>query len=201
MKLKILNKLNLFMKMMVEKKKQEKKFFFLLLLLLFLDGQTNFIRAAEANAKLLADRNRSTNYHLIEDTQNDTLIIPDTMMNIEREENDNSWQRDIDRLMRKLQQRSSPRKLPTQIQQTQIEKEIVEQMNFSQTKTNSKNQFESTRIIQTNEIGIQTENLSSIDNCCHDISICPCVIVNFIEILFIKILFSFFFFILFSAIQ
>ena len=126
---------------------------------------------------------------LIEDTQMDTLAVPDTMVNIDTQANDTSWLRDIERLMRKLEQPSSSRKLHTQTQQTEIEDETVDAMFVGQTRqqattktqTNQKKQIQSTTIIQRNEIGIQTEmnsNSLSMHHCCHDISVCPCVLVS-----------------------
>ena len=43
------------------------------------------------------------------------------------------------------------------------------------------NKTQSTTIIQTDEIGIQTDNSqnsSTIHNCCQDVSVCPCVLVS-----------------------
>ncbi|CAF5055687.1 unnamed protein product, partial [Rotaria sp. Silwood1] len=78
------------------------------------DGRTNLARAAITNAQIIANRNPSntryptitnTTYnindhdHTIDDTQTETLIIPDTLVDIDTQHNDSSWQRDIDRLM------------------------------------------------------------------------------------------------------
>ncbi len=133
--------------------------------------------------------------HIIDDTQTDTLAIPDTLVDTNIQHNDSSWQRDIDRLMRKLEEPpSSSVKSQTQIEETQKEEEVSGPIYLSQTgKTQQRSnkittipQSENiptatTTITQRNEIAIQTENsqnLSSIHDCCQDVSTCPCVLVN-----------------------
>ncbi|CAF4598109.1 unnamed protein product, partial [Rotaria sp. Silwood2] len=112
------------------------------------DGRTNLARAAATNAQIVANRNPSntryptitnTTYnlndhnHIIDDTQTETLIIPDTLIDIDTQHNDSSWQRDIDRLMKKLEEPSSSVKSQTQIVETQIEEEIFGPIYLSQT--------------------------------------------------------------------
>ncbi|CAF0804671.1 unnamed protein product [Rotaria sordida] len=173
------------------------------------DGRTNLARAAATNAQIIANRNPSntrypittdTTYnlndynHIIDDTQTETLIIPDTLIDIDTQHNDSSWQRDIDRLMKKLEEPSSSVKSQTQIVETPIEEETLGPIYLSQTgKTHRRpiqtlkaisqseinQQIQTTTIIKTGEIGIQTENsqnLSSIHDCCQDVSVCPCVL-------------------------
>ncbi|UJR38475.1 hypothetical protein I4U23_031143 [Adineta vaga] len=106
-------------------------------------GRTNLSRAAATNAQILANRNQSnvrqppitnTTYtlnnqnHVIDDTQIDTLAIPDTMVDMDTQHNDSSWQRDIDRLMKKLEEPSTSFKSPTQIEETQKEDEAEEEI-------------------------------------------------------------------------
>ncbi|CAF0873077.1 unnamed protein product [Rotaria sp. Silwood1] len=174
------------------------------------DGRTNLARAAITNAQIIANRNPSntryptitnTTYnindhdHTIDDTQTETLIIPDTLVDIDTQHNDSSWQRDIDRLMKKLEEPSSSIKTQTQIVETQNEEEIFRPISLSQTGKNHRQPIQTltaisqseinqqiqitTTIIQKNEIGIQTENnqnSSSIHDCCQDVSVCPCVL-------------------------
>jgi hypothetical protein len=103
--------------------------------------------------------------------------------------------------MRKLEEPSSSSvKSQTQIEETQKEEEEEEvsgPIYLSQTgKTQQRSskiatttiipqseniQTATTTITQRNEIAIQTENsqnLSSIHDCCQDVSTCPCVLVN-----------------------
>jgi hypothetical protein len=108
--------------------------------------------------------------------------------------------------MKKLEE---PSKTQTQIEETQPEEEEEEEVMgpifISQTgKTHQQttptpiiqseksqpqqpkpiiqsNKTQSTIIIQTDEIGIQTDssqNSSTIHNCCQDVSVCPCVLVS-----------------------
>jgi hypothetical protein len=120
----------------------------------------------------------------------DTLAIPDTLVNNDTQHNDSSWQKDIDRLMRKLEE---PSKTQTQIEETQPEEEeVIEPIFLSQTgknqgqttpiiKSEKSQQIQTTTIIQTDEIGIQTDhsqNSSTMHNCCQDVSVCPCVLVS-----------------------
>ncbi|CAF1217319.1 unnamed protein product [Rotaria sp. Silwood1] len=176
------------------------------------DGRTNLARAAITNAQIIANRNPSntryptitnTTYnindhdHTIDDTQTETLIIPDTLVDIDTQHNDSSWQRDIDRLMKKLEEPSSSIKTQTQIVETQNEEEIFRPISLSQTGKSHRQPIQTltaisqseinqqiqttttTTIIQKNEIGIQTENnqnSSSIHDCCQDVSVCPCVL-------------------------
>jgi len=176
----------------------------------FLGGRTNLARAAATNAQILANRIASntrrptvtnTTYtlndhnHIIDDTQTDTLAIPDTMVDMDPQHNDSSWQSDIDRLMKKLEQPSSSIKSQTQIEETQIEEEVLGPIYLTQTnKTHQRQiqtitqsdkthqrQIQTTTITQMGEICIQTENSqipSSIHNCCQDVSVCPCVLVR-----------------------
>jgi hypothetical protein len=109
---------------------------------------------------------------------------------------EDSCQRDIDRLMKKLEE---PSKTQTPIEETQPE-EVFGPILISQTGTTHQqtttptsiiqseksqhqqsNETQPTTITQTDEIGIQTDNSqnsSIIHNCCHDVSICPCVLVS-----------------------
>ncbi|CAF3167032.1 unnamed protein product [Rotaria socialis] len=175
------------------------------------DGRTNLARAAATNAQIVANRNilnirqpivTNTTYnlndhnHIIDDTLTDTLIIPDTIVDNDTQHNDSSWQREIDRLMRKLEEPSSTARSRTQIIETQTEEEILEPIYLSQTRKtqlrpiqtiknitqseiNQQKQIQTTTITETGEIGIQTENnlnSSSIHECCQDVSMCPCVL-------------------------
>ncbi|CAF1350812.1 unnamed protein product [Adineta ricciae] len=178
-------------------------------------GRTNLARAAATNAKILANRNPSnarpptisnTTYtlndqnHIIDDTQTDTYAIPDTMVDTDMQHNDSSWQRDIDRLMKKLEEPSTSFRSPTQIEETQKdneeqEEEITAPIYLTQTgKTQlqpikpisqvhsipkTMTQPKKTTITQLNEIAIQTDNsqtTSSTHPCCQDVSTCPCVL-------------------------
>jgi hypothetical protein len=155
-----------------------------------LGGRTNLARAAATNAQILANRTASktnTTYTLnaIDDTQTDTLAIPDTLVEIDIQHNDTSWQRDIDRLMKKLEEPSSSKKSQTQIEETPIqeeEEEVIGSIYPSQTgKTNPQPIQTATTIIRKDEIGIQTETSqhpSSKHDCCQDVSTCPCVLVS-----------------------
>jgi hypothetical protein len=159
-----------------------------------LGGRTNLARAAATNAQILANRATSnTTYTLnaIDDTQIDTLVIPDTLTDHDTQHNDTSWQRDIDRLMKKLEEPSSSSiKSQTQIEETQIDEqeEIIGSIYRSQTGKTSQQPIQTaitktpiTTIIQKDEIGIQTENTpnpSTIHDCCQDVSTCPCVLVS-----------------------
>jgi len=100
--------------------------------------------------------------------------------------------------MRKLEEPpSSALKSQTQIEETQKEEEeevsgpiYLSQTGKTQQRSNkiatipqSENiqTATTTTITQRNEIAIQTENsqnLSSIHDCCQDVSTCPCVLVN-----------------------
>lgn len=165
-------------------------------------GRTNLNRAAVTNAQIVANRNASksnTTYTInaIEDTQADTLTIPDTLVNISTQLNDSSWQRDIDRLMKKLEGPpvSINNKSQTQIQETQLDDEDNEQEENIQrvcpspkvqipsqrtTQLTKINTQSKTTTIQTNHIAIQTDsnesNSSQQHQCCQDVSNCPCVI-------------------------
>lgn len=150
-----------------------------------LAGRTNLTRAAATNAQILANRTGSksnTTYtvNAIEDTQID--VIPDTLVDIHQSPNDSSWQRDIDRLMKKLEEPSPSLKTPTQIEETQMA-EQEETIYPSQT-GNIHPQITqppttTTNTIQRETIAIQTENTpSSIHHCCQDVSTCPCVLVS-----------------------
>lgn len=167
-------------------------------------GRTNLNRAAVTNAQIVANRNASksnTTYTInaIEDTQADTLTIPDTLVNISTQLNDSSWQRDIDRLMKKLEGPpvSINNKSQTQIQETQLDDEDNEQEENIQrvcpspkvqipsqrtTQLTKINTQSKTTTIQTNHIAIQTDsnesNSSQQHQCCQDVSNCPCVIVR-----------------------
>jgi len=159
-----------------------------------LGGRTNLARAAATNAQILANRATSnTTYTLnaIDDTQTDTLVIPDTLTNHDTQHNDSSWQRDIDRLMKKLEEPPlSSIKSQTQIEETQIDEqeEIIGSIYRSQTGKAPQQPIQTaitktpiTTIIQKDEIGIQTENTpnpSIIHDCCQDVSTCPCVLVS-----------------------
>ncbi|CAF0805123.1 unnamed protein product [Adineta steineri] len=97
-------------------------------------GRTNLARAAATNAQILANRNPSNatftlnvHNHIIDDTQIDTLAIPDTLADMNTQHNDSSWQRDIDRLMKKLEEPSTSSKLQTQIEETQKEDDDEEE--------------------------------------------------------------------------
>jgi hypothetical protein len=164
---------------------------------LFLGGRTNLARAAATNAQILANRtasNANTTYNLniIDDTQTDTLAIPDTMVNDDTQHNDSSWQRDIDRLMKKLEEPSSSIKSQTQTQ-IEEEEEVIGSIYLSQTEKTHQQPIQTitkntqlrknptTTIIQKDEIGIQTDNnlnSSSTHSCCQDVSTCPCVLVS-----------------------
>jgi hypothetical protein len=75
-------------------------------------------------------------------------VISDPLVNNDTQHNDSSWQRDIDRLMRKLEE---PSKRQTQIEETQTEeeeeKEVIEPIFLSET---GKNQQQTTSIINKN---------------------------------------------------
>jgi hypothetical protein len=155
-------------------------------------GRTNLARAAATNAQILANRigsktNTTYTVNVIDDTQIDTVAIPDTLINPDTQHNDSSWQRDIDRLMKKLEEPSPSIKSQTQIEETQIEEEVIGSIYPSQTgkthpqpiQTTTKTPI--TTVIQKDEIGIQTENSqnsSSVHDCCQDVSNCPCVLVS-----------------------
>ena len=130
---------------------------------------------------------------MIDDTQTDTVAIPDTLANNDTQHNDSSWQRDIDRLMKKLEEPSPSMKTQTQIEETQIEQQQEEEEEImgpiyptqtariqpQPTQTATKTQI--TTVIQKGEIGIQTEHSqtsSSVHGCCQDVSNCPCVLVS-----------------------
>jgi hypothetical protein len=70
------------------------------------------------------------------------------LVHYDTQHNDSSWQRDIDRLMRKLEE---PSKRQTQIEETQTEeeeeKEVIEPIFLSET---GKNQQQTTSIINKN---------------------------------------------------
>jgi hypothetical protein len=81
----------------------------------------NLARAATTNARILANRNipntrqpTPTNRtytlynhnHIIDDSQIDNLAISVTLVHYDTQHNDSSWQRDIDGLMRKLEEPS-----------------------------------------------------------------------------------------------
>ena len=140
--------------------------------------------------------NLNDHHHIIDETQTDTLVVPDTMVNLDTQLNDSSWQRDIDRLMKKLEEPSTSTKSQTQIQQTQHEEEMIEPLYLSQTgKTRrqsaievDRRQVQTTTTIQTDEIGIQTDlnaNSSSLHDCCQDVSMCPCVLVSCSSFIFV----------------
>lgn len=146
--------------------------------------------------------NSNDHNHIIEDTQNETLIVPDTIADNDTQHNDSSWQREIDRLMKKLEEPPSSIKSQTQIIETQIEEEnprltypsqvaktnriktqLIKEM--TQPERSQQKQIQTTIISVMNEIGIQTENnknsSSSIHECCQDVSACPCVLVSKIK--------------------
>lgn len=98
--------------------------------------------------------------------------------------------------MKKLQEPPSNLKTQTQIVETQVEEENLESIYLTQTgKVHRKptqtikpitqseigqKQIQTTTVIKTDEIGIQTDNSqnpSSIHECCQDVSTCPCVLV------------------------
>jgi hypothetical protein len=164
-------------------------------------GRTNLARAAASNAQILANR---TTYvinnpnQIIDDTQTD---IPDTL-HTDTQHNDSSWQRDIDRLMKKLEEPSSSVKSQTQIEETQIEEEHEEVLGpiyLTQTERSNQQQLpiqRTTTITQTGEMAIQTEHNQtprSVHDCCQDVSACPCVLVNdLLLIINFQIFFCFF---------
>ena len=177
------------------------------------------MRAATNNALVLANldtRNhqniprvstKNTTYtvsrqypNMLEETQTETLAIPDTLINNDSQHNDSSWQKDIDRLMKKLEEPSCVLKSQSQIEETQCEEtheEYLKPTCLSQTSTNKRQepivitnnttitQSETIQQInyQTETVAVQTENsnsqpTSSLHACCQDISVCPCVLVS-----------------------
>ena len=124
------------------------------------------------------------------------------MVDTDMQHNDSSWQRDIDRLMKKLEEPSTSFRSPTQIEETQKdnaeqEEEITGPIYLTQTgKTplqsikpisqvhsipKTMTHPKKTTITQLNEIAIQTDNSqtsSSTHPCCQDVSTCPCVLVS-----------------------
>lgn len=120
--------------------------------------------------------NTTYTVNAIEDTQVD--VIPDTLVDIHQSPNDSSWQRDIDRLMKKLEEPSPSLKTQTQIEETQMAEE--EETIYPSQTGNIPPQI-TTTTIQRETIAIQTDNTplsSSIHNCCQDVSVCPCVLVS-----------------------
>jgi hypothetical protein len=105
-------------------------------------------------------------------------------VDIDTQHNDTSWQRDIDRLMKKLEEPSSSKKSQTQIEETPIEEEeeVIGSIYPSQTGRTDPQPIQTvTTIIRKDEIGIQTETSqhpSSKHDCCQDVSTCPCVLVS-----------------------
>ena len=162
------------------------EFFFSLIFRLA--GRTNLARAAATNAQILANRlasksNTTYTVHAIEDTQVD--VIPDTLVEVDSAANDSSWQRDIDRLMRKLEEPSPVVKAETQIEETQLpEGEVTIGSIYPSPIPNIPRQITQqpvTTTINRETIGIQTDNTpttSSIHDCCQDVSNCPCVLVS-----------------------
>lgn len=116
------------------------------------------------------------------------MTIPDTLVNISTQLNDSSWQRDIDRLMKKLEGPPvSTNKTQTQIQiqETQIEDQRIEENIQQPTCPSPKVQRSQRNTTQpkTTTATIQTDSPEQ-HPCCQDVSNCPCVIVR-IRIIFI----------------
>ena len=92
-------------------------------------------------------------YTVVDETQAEAVAIPDTLLNNDSQHNDSSWQRDIDRLMKKLEEPSCPVKSPTQAEPSP-----------------------SPAVLQTTiDHGIQTDPSPVVHPCCQDVSSCPCV--------------------------
>ena len=112
-------------------------------------------------------------------------VIPDTLVDTHQSPDDSSWQRDIDRLMKKLEEPSPSLKTQTQVEETQMteQEETVgsiypPQITQPPIRTPP---ITTTTTIQRETIAIQTDNpplSSSIHNCCQDVSVCPCVLVS-----------------------
>ena len=181
-----------------------------------LGGRTNVARVGMRNAQILASRvpapNTTYTIHghnqMIDDTQTDMSAIPDTLVNNDTQQNDSSWQREIDRLMKKLEEPTCPVKSQTQIEETQVNdeeeegeevvrsthlaqppeenqqtKQVRESVDPHMNKNNSA-QHRLKPITRTGEMSIQTDQsprTSTHHDCCTDVSTCPCVLVSSIH--------------------
>lgn len=142
----------------------------------------------------------------VEETQTDTLAIPDTLMHNDSQLNDSSWQKDIDRLMKKLEEPSSSclTRSQVEIDETQIQDDHENNDDEDDRPSTFLNLTEKTQRVtnsicvskpnvepdkqernqladRTEQIAVQTEEShlsASTHACCQDISTCPCVLVN-----------------------
>jgi hypothetical protein len=146
---------------------------------LSLADRTNQPKAIPNNTRVLANRTYTVANVMINETQRDTVIIPDTLVTADHEANDSSWQRDIDRLMKKLEEPTVLIRSQTEVEETQIEEDLSQSTHPTQQEKISKKIL---LPIATEEIAIQTETNAipiSLHSCCQDVSSCPCVLVSF----------------------